>query len=296
MKVFLILWVTPIVLLGGWYGLSYYDMNFGFRILSRDLHDLVFTIYGNLLGMKPESIPPLVLKAIILDTFLVIGFIVIKRRRKQIWAASQDASGWTKAAKTRLTGIKVPKRVFTDVLNRTLPRAQSGSRSSAPCRMKLAAAESIRPALLARHIHFDQRPFRGHGRQPLVPEHEGKVGFLRHVAHECARGLRPGPFAAVHVDRQADHRRTHLDRASSAASSAMASSVNFGAGSLGRGEASERDRSETASPMVLVPRSSRRWSARAMVCSSSSMVDGRHFQKLRLCATASAGLDRKNRV
>jgi hypothetical protein len=31
MKVFLILWVTPIVLLGSWYGLSYYDMNFGFH-------------------------------------------------------------------------------------------------------------------------------------------------------------------------------------------------------------------------------------------------------------------------
>jgi hypothetical protein len=32
MKVFLLLWVTPMVLLGGWYGLSYYDINFGFRI------------------------------------------------------------------------------------------------------------------------------------------------------------------------------------------------------------------------------------------------------------------------
>lgn len=95
MKVFLLLWVTPIVLLGGWYGLSYYDINFGYRILSRDLHDLVFTIYGNLLGIPPESIPPLVLKAIILDTFLVIGFILIKRRRKQIWAAVRKMLGWT---------------------------------------------------------------------------------------------------------------------------------------------------------------------------------------------------------
>ena len=95
MKVFLLLWVTPIVLLGSWYGLSYYDISFGYRILSRDLHDLVFTIYGNLLGIPPETIPPLVLKAIILDTFLVIGFIVIKRRRKQIWAAIRKMLGWT---------------------------------------------------------------------------------------------------------------------------------------------------------------------------------------------------------
>ena len=63
--------------------------------LARELHDLVFTIYGNLLGLPPESIPPLVLKAIILDTFLVIGFIVIKRRRKQIWAAVRKMLGWT---------------------------------------------------------------------------------------------------------------------------------------------------------------------------------------------------------
>lgn len=97
MKVFLVLWIMPIVLLGSWYGLSYYDINFGYRILSRDLHDLVFTIYGNLLGIPPETIPPLVLKAIILDTFLVIGFIVIKRRRKQIWAAIRHLFGWTES-------------------------------------------------------------------------------------------------------------------------------------------------------------------------------------------------------
>ncbi|MEM5473220.1 DUF6105 family protein [Hoeflea sp. AS60] len=95
MKVFLVLWIVPIILLGSWYGLSYYDINFGYRILSRDLHDLVFTIYGNLLGIPPESIPPLVLKAIIFDTFLVVGFIVIKRRRKQIWAAVRKMLGWT---------------------------------------------------------------------------------------------------------------------------------------------------------------------------------------------------------
>ena len=95
MKVFLILWIIPIVLLGTWYGLSFYDINFGFHILTRDLHDLVFTIYGNILGIPPESIPPLVLKAIILDTFLVIGFIVIKRRRKQIWVAVRKLFGWT---------------------------------------------------------------------------------------------------------------------------------------------------------------------------------------------------------
>jgi hypothetical protein len=36
-----------------------------------------------------------VLKAIILDTFLVLGFIMLKRRRKQIWAGLRKLLGWT---------------------------------------------------------------------------------------------------------------------------------------------------------------------------------------------------------
>tara|TARA_R110002020_G_scaffold66877_10_gene175664 strand:- start:3503 stop:3853 length:351 start_codon:yes stop_codon:yes gene_type:complete len=95
MKLFLVLWIMPIVLLGSWYGLSYYDISFGYRILSRELHDLVFTIYGNILGIPPETIPPLVLKAVIVDSLLVMGFIVIKRRRKQIWMALRRMFGAT---------------------------------------------------------------------------------------------------------------------------------------------------------------------------------------------------------
>ena len=59
MKWFLILWAGPIALLGSWYGLSYYDMSFGFFMLTRQAHDLVFHIYGHILGIPPESLPPL---------------------------------------------------------------------------------------------------------------------------------------------------------------------------------------------------------------------------------------------
>lgn len=110
MKLFLILWITPLTLLSGWYGLSYYDINFGYRILSRDLHDLVFMIYGDLLGMAPEAIPPLVLKAIIVDTVLVLGFILLKRRRKQIWSALKRALGWnTEAGEAPLESVREPE-------------------------------------------------------------------------------------------------------------------------------------------------------------------------------------------
>lgn len=82
MKWFLILWAGPIALLGGWYGLSYYDMSFGFFMLTRDAHDLVFQIYGHILGIPPEDLPPLVLRAIIVDSFLVLGIIAFRRRGK----------------------------------------------------------------------------------------------------------------------------------------------------------------------------------------------------------------------
>ena len=85
MKWFLILWAGPIALLGSWYGLSYYDMSFGFFMLTRDAHDLVFQIYGHILGIPPEDLPPLVLRAIVVDSFLVLAILAF-RRRKQIFA------------------------------------------------------------------------------------------------------------------------------------------------------------------------------------------------------------------
>lgn len=82
MKWFLVFWATPILLLGSWYGFSYYDMHFGVFMLSRQAHDLVFQVYGNALGIAPETIPPLVLRAIIVDSAIVFAIIAFRRRRK----------------------------------------------------------------------------------------------------------------------------------------------------------------------------------------------------------------------
>ena len=94
MKWFLILWAFPIALLGSWYGLSYYDMSFGIFMLTRDAHDLVFRIYGHILGIPPESIPPLVLRAIIFDSMLVFALIAFRRRKKIAawWQARRQSS------------------------------------------------------------------------------------------------------------------------------------------------------------------------------------------------------------
>ncbi len=82
MKWFLILWGGPILLLGSWYGLSYNDMSFGFFMLTRETHDLVFQVYGNVLGIPAEDIPPLVARAIVVDSLIVFAIVGFRRRKK----------------------------------------------------------------------------------------------------------------------------------------------------------------------------------------------------------------------
>ncbi|MDA4846769.1 DUF6105 family protein [Hoeflea poritis] len=89
MKWFLILWFVPVALIASWYGLSYHDINFGFIMLSRQVHDLVFQVYGEMLGMPPDAIPPLLLKALVVDSLIVLA-IACFRWRKQIRAWVQS--------------------------------------------------------------------------------------------------------------------------------------------------------------------------------------------------------------
>ena len=82
MKWFLILWAGPIGFLLAWYGLSSYNINFGTFFFSRQMHDLVFEIYGRILGIPPQDIPPLVFKAMLFDTCVVLGLLVLRKRRE----------------------------------------------------------------------------------------------------------------------------------------------------------------------------------------------------------------------
>ena len=90
MRWILIFWAMPIAILGTWYGLSINDMNFGYLILSRQMNEFVFQLYGQILGLPPEDIPGLVVRAVILDSLLLFGVLAF-RRRKQIaaWWASR---------------------------------------------------------------------------------------------------------------------------------------------------------------------------------------------------------------
>jgi hypothetical protein len=92
MRYFILFWLLPVGFLVTWFGLSHYDMSGGIFFFSREMHDMVFQIYGEVLGIDPATIPPLVLRALILDTFLILGLIAF-RRRKQIrawWANRQE--------------------------------------------------------------------------------------------------------------------------------------------------------------------------------------------------------------
>lgn len=93
MKYLFWLWLVPMSLFWGWFGLSYYDINFGLTMFSREIHNMVFGIYAHLLGVSYETIVSGFIKACIFDTFL-IGGIIAFRKRKQImawWQARKEA-------------------------------------------------------------------------------------------------------------------------------------------------------------------------------------------------------------
>jgi hypothetical protein len=101
MKLFLALWAGPVMFLGAWYWLSYYDMSFGIFMFTRQVHDLVFQIYGNVLGIPPESIPPLVARAIAFDSLLVFSIVGFRKRKtiRDWWKRRQSSrSGETALA------------------------------------------------------------------------------------------------------------------------------------------------------------------------------------------------------
>jgi hypothetical protein len=81
MRYLLAAWAAPLALFWGWYFLSLNDMNFGYVMLTRNMHDFVFDIYGQILGVDPGTIPGLVAKACLFDTFFIAALYAFRRRR-----------------------------------------------------------------------------------------------------------------------------------------------------------------------------------------------------------------------
>lgn len=80
MRYLLVLWFVPLVLFWGWYGLASNDINFGILFFSRDVHDAVFTVYGNAIGVPAMDVPALVAGACALDTAIVAAIAAFRWR------------------------------------------------------------------------------------------------------------------------------------------------------------------------------------------------------------------------
>jgi hypothetical protein len=57
-------------------------MSFGIRMFSREVHDLVFHIYGNTLGIAPEKIPAMAAWACFVDSLIVLSIAAFRWRKK----------------------------------------------------------------------------------------------------------------------------------------------------------------------------------------------------------------------
>ena len=81
MRYILLFWAAPLGLFWGWYFLSLNDISMGTQFFSRKLHDLVFMIYGNILGIEPDLIPAMVAKACLVDTLLIAAIYAFRKRK-----------------------------------------------------------------------------------------------------------------------------------------------------------------------------------------------------------------------
>jgi hypothetical protein len=82
MRTILILWAAPVGLFWGWYFLSLNDISFGLVIFSRQVHDFVFDVYGQILGVDPAEIPGFAARACMFDAVLLAALYAFRRRRQ----------------------------------------------------------------------------------------------------------------------------------------------------------------------------------------------------------------------
>jgi hypothetical protein len=96
MRYILLFWALPMGLFWSWYFLSVNGIDFGMLFFSRELHDRVFELYGQILGIEPATIPPLVARACVVDTLLIFSIFAFRRRREII--------GWFRVMRLRYSG------------------------------------------------------------------------------------------------------------------------------------------------------------------------------------------------
>jgi hypothetical protein len=143
MRYIFAVWAAPLVLFWGWFFVSLNDMNFGYVMLSRQFHDLLFQVYGQILGIDPVIIPGMVAKACIVDTLLLLAFWAF-RRRKAIMAWIRE-----KREGRDLSGLGVQ---LAQPVENALQDKGRGSRIDLP------------GSFVPRKVHLDQGALGSHGR------------------------------------------------------------------------------------------------------------------------------------
>ncbi len=78
----LIFFCIPIGLFWLWFGLSYYDMNYGWFPLSRIFHDAYFFEMERRFGIPAQTIPGMIAKACIADLGIILSVFAFRRRRE----------------------------------------------------------------------------------------------------------------------------------------------------------------------------------------------------------------------
>ncbi|MEO0544220.1 MAG: DUF6105 family protein [Pseudomonadota bacterium] len=85
-------WLVPMSIIWLWFGLSYYDISFGFTMLTREAHDFVFLVYSHFTGIERERLVQLLIKACIVDSLLIFAIYGFRRRKDiRAWWAARNA-------------------------------------------------------------------------------------------------------------------------------------------------------------------------------------------------------------
>ncbi len=97
MRSLIIFWGLPLGFFWSWYYLSFHDISFGTVFFSRQMHDIMFTIYGNVLHVDPATVPGIIAKACLVDTLLLLAILAFRRRKAIFawWEARRAASAET---------------------------------------------------------------------------------------------------------------------------------------------------------------------------------------------------------
>ncbi|WP_182087029.1 DUF6105 family protein [Aureimonas sp. ME7] len=100
MRWLLSLWFLPISFLVVWLALASNDWSFGLFFFSREMYDTVFAVYGEALGVPPETLPPLVARALVLDSLIVLALYAFRRRKPILAFARLRYARWAASTKS----------------------------------------------------------------------------------------------------------------------------------------------------------------------------------------------------